>query len=70
MKVKIGDTIYDSNIIPILLILDDEDKNNITHMRDRDYLYCSFPKNVDKKEIVKLMRGVKNVSSKINQESK
>lgn len=43
MQVKIGDKIYDSNEQPILLILEKEDKENISSMIDNNFKYCSFP---------------------------
>jgi len=45
MKVKIGDTIYDSNSEPIMIILSDEDIQNIKNMSDKAHKYCSYPKN-------------------------
>ena len=43
MKVKIGNSIFDSTQIPILVIFD---SNEIKHMQDMpsdNHLYCSFP---------------------------
>jgi hypothetical protein len=42
MKVKIGNTIYDSNDQPIMLILDEDDKNNIGSMIPENKLYVKF----------------------------
>jgi len=42
MKVKIDDRIYDSENEPIMLILNDADKNNISNMGSQ-MKYCSFP---------------------------
>ncbi len=44
MKVKIGNNIYDSNEIPIMLILTKEDKKLISSMPVNNYKYCSYPK--------------------------
>lgn len=43
MKVKIGDIIYDSEDQPILLILTDADKKNISGMVTTAHKYCSYP---------------------------
>lgn len=43
MKVKIGDKIYDSEKEPIMIILSDADKKNITNMLPQCTKYCSFP---------------------------
>ena len=44
MKVKIGGRIYDSEEIPIMLILSEKDKKLISSMKKDNYKYCSFPK--------------------------
>lgn len=43
MKVKIGNKIYNSNDEPIMLILEDEDKQNIANMIKSDTKYCVYP---------------------------
>lgn len=43
MKVKIGNKIYDAALQPIMLILDDTDKRNITSIASKAIKYCSFP---------------------------
>ncbi len=43
MKVKISDKIYDSNEQPIMLILEDDDKRNISWMASNATKYCSYP---------------------------
>jgi len=45
MHVKIGDTIYNSNQEPIMLILSDEDKENIKNMKPEHHKYCAYPEN-------------------------
>ena len=52
MKVKIGDTIYDAQDQPIMVILNDQDKKNITEMPAGSYKYCGYPEGmtVDKVE--------------------
>lgn len=43
MKVKIGNTVYDSSSEPIMIILSPEDKKNISSMQDSATKYASFP---------------------------
>ena len=43
MKVKIGETIYDSETEPVMVILSDFDKKNISHMAADATKYASFP---------------------------
>lgn len=45
MKVKIGDTTYDADDQPILVILSDRDKENIAQMPRRATKYCCYPDN-------------------------
>jgi len=56
MKVKIGDKIYDSNVEPIMLILDDIDKQRISWMGDQ-HKYCSYPDGTEVNKIIKFMEG-------------
>lgn len=46
MKVKIGDKIHDSNEEPIMLILDDQDKENIKNMHSDKYKFITYPKGM------------------------
>jgi hypothetical protein len=59
MKVKIGDTIYDSNKEPIMIIINDLDKENINNMSEKATMYCSFPDTFSEDEI-KTFMGIKN----------
>lgn len=43
MKVKIGDTIYDAEQEPIMVILSDSDKKNIQNMLPECTKYCAYP---------------------------
>lgn len=43
MKVKIGEEIYNSNDIPIMLILSKDDKELIGNMEPEATKYCSYP---------------------------
>jgi hypothetical protein len=55
MKVKIGNKIYDSGNEPIMVILEGNDRKNITNMSPDATKYCSFPGWVDKEFINKWM---------------
>ena len=55
MKVKIGTTIYDSAKEPIMLILNNQDKENIKNMHPSATKFCSYPDKMDKTEIKKYM---------------
>jgi len=46
MKVRIKNEIYDSNIEPILVILEDDEKELIANMGEQTK-FCSFPDNYD-----------------------
>ena len=54
MKVKIKDKIYDSNEEPIMLILNDQDKENIKNMHVDCSKICSYPEGWNEEEIEKL----------------
>ena len=56
MKVKIGDQVYDSNEQPILLILSDQDKENITNMHPDAHKFCSFPEGSDEDAILEFIK--------------
>jgi hypothetical protein len=45
MIVKLGSKFYDSNNMPIMIILSDQDKKNISNMSEDAHKYCSFPDN-------------------------
>jgi len=57
MKVKIFDTIYDSEIQPVMVILNDKDKENIKNMLPEATKYCGYPAGADKDEILKWMQA-------------
>jgi hypothetical protein len=42
VKVKVGDTIYDAEDQPIMVILTERDKQNIANMRPDATKYCEF----------------------------
>jgi hypothetical protein len=51
MIVKIRDKYYDSEETPIMLVLTDNDKQNITNMLPECDRYCSYPDGMDSNEI-------------------
>ena len=55
MKVKIGNKIYDSSEEPIMIILSDDDKFNISHMRKEDTKYLSYPDKMSIEKAKKFM---------------
>jgi len=57
MKVKIGNTIYDSEEEPIMVILSQKDKENIKNMAPYCTKYCSYPIPTDREYIEKFMLG-------------
>ena len=61
MLVKIGDQVYDSNVIPMLLILSDKDKCNIAHMHPDATRYLSYPKSMSSESAVKILRDAENL---------
>jgi len=59
MKVKIGEHIYDSNNEPIMLILDETDKKNISNMHDDKFKFISHPKEMEPEDVRKWIDGNK-----------
>ncbi|HEY5563417.1 MAG TPA: hypothetical protein VIK72_16985 [Clostridiaceae bacterium] len=55
MKVKIGNTIYDSQEVPILVILDDQEIRHMQDMPSNTHLYCSFPDDSKDEDITEFM---------------
>jgi hypothetical protein len=56
MKVKIGEKIYDSEKEPIMVILSESDKENISNMLPEATKYCSFPDGMIVKSIREFMK--------------
>ena len=54
MLVKIGDRIFDSNEEPIMLVLDDKEKEWIGNMRSAKR-YCSYPEDYGAERALKFM---------------
>lgn len=59
MKVKIGNKIFDSNEEPIMLILDDQDKENISNMSKEAHKFCSYPDTINVEDIKMFMKDGK-----------
>jgi len=55
MKVKIGDTVYDAEDEPIMVILNDADKKNIAGMK-HETKYCCFPNDCTEDEVNEFMK--------------
>jgi len=55
MKVKIGNKIYSANDEPIMIILSDNDKENISNMIPMNHKYCVFPETFPKNKISEFM---------------
>jgi len=55
MKVKIGNTIYDAEDEPIMVILSESDKKNITNMHPDCTKYCQYPEQHSEQEIEAFM---------------
>jgi len=43
MKVKIGNTVYDPSETPIMVVLSEADKKNISTMSEDNTKYCVYP---------------------------
>ena len=56
MKVKIGNTVYDSNVEPIMIVLSDIEKNNISQMLEECHKYCSAPDSLSEDEMREFMK--------------
>lgn len=56
MIVKIGNKVYDSKQQPIMIVLSDDDKYNITQMIPEATKYCSYPDDMELNEIKKFMK--------------
>ncbi len=48
MKVKVGNTIFDGEVEPVMVIMTDKDKENIANMAEGATKYASAPDDFDK----------------------
>lgn len=55
MKVKVGDMVYDGAVEPVMVILTDKDKENISSMSEHHHKYTSFPKGLSDNEVERFM---------------
>lgn len=60
MKVKIGKKIHDSTKEPIMVILSDSDKQNISNMLPGGSKYCSYPEEGFSVEQIKAFMETKD----------
>lgn len=56
MKVKIGDKIYDSKEEPIMIILEDYNKEHILNMLPEAKKYCEYPNSITEEEAREFMK--------------
>ena len=64
MRVKIKEKIYDSENIPIMLILSDKEKKLIGNMIPENHKFCSFHDKISTGDIKKFMKGNFNNGNK------
>ena len=55
MKVKIGDDVFDSDEMPIMVILTPEERSLIADMSPNDERFCAYPSNRQPCEIEDFM---------------
>lgn len=55
MKVKVGDKMYSGDEQPIMVILTDGDKRNITNMLPEATKYAEYPDTYDQEEVLRWM---------------
>ena len=56
MKVKVGDKIYDGEEEPVMVILTEKDKDNLSKMLDECDRYCCYPDTIDEEVVEKWMK--------------
>jgi len=57
VKVHNGDRVYDSETLPIMIVLSEADKKNIANMDPGTTKYCSFPDGCDTHVIKEWMKA-------------
>jgi hypothetical protein len=62
MRVKVGEIEYSGIDTPIMVILDDVDKENIRNMTPEATMYCCYPEHWTSEEIKEWM-GIKDESN-------
>jgi hypothetical protein len=58
MKVRVGGLIFDSYETPIMIKLEESEKEDIKNMRDEDTKYCVFPEECSEEYIKKFMEAL------------
>ena len=53
MKVQVNGVLYDAEETPIMLILNDSDKNNIKNMLPNATKYICYPVDTSREDIIK-----------------
>ena len=56
MKVKVGDTVYDGNDQPVMVIVSQKEREQIYNMAPGYKRYCQYPEGMDPEEIKKWMK--------------
>ena len=51
MKVWVRNEVYDGDDEPLVLLLEDSDKENIKNMDENYHIYCEYPDNYPEKGI-------------------
>lgn len=59
MKVKVGDTVFDGDVLPVMVILTQDDKDAIRNMGGS--VYCCYPDKMDDATIDRWMKETDNV---------
>ena len=52
MKIKVGNKVYDGEKEAVMVILEDQDKENIKDMLPEARKYCMYPKDTFSKEYI------------------
>jgi hypothetical protein len=60
MKVVIGEDVYDARDIPILIVLEDDDKENLQNMTPEATKYCAYPDDVPQDVIKEWMERMRS----------
>ncbi len=55
MFVKIGNVIYDSCVTPIMLVLSDRAKQQISNMDPEQHRFCLFPEEISNSDVKEFM---------------
>lgn len=56
MKVKVGNQVFNSNVEPIMIMLEPKEKDNIRYMPEGVLNYVGYPKDIDESMIREWMQ--------------